>query len=204
MLASIAHAIMVAHYPEISYEHSWDGDNYSVVDDSGGRGTITFKDNYFVGALRDEKSARTDIHTALDFFTGAPNHVLELAKNETLEYLLEENEDGTISPSITTAFWGDNDTTSSVDHIEKIVQYGGYLLETQLMELDSAIESWQDYYEMTSEQVDLLKSLYDRKVNNPHGKITLSKDEVEIIGAEDPEGLSESMTSFEEIGVYYP
>lgn len=203
ILASIAHAIMVAHYPELSYEHSWDGDNYSVVDGSGGRGTITFKGNYFVGAFRIENYTRTDIPKALDFFTGAPKDVLDLAKNETLEYLLEEDEDGTTSPSITTAFWGDSDTITSVDNIIRIVQYGGYLLDRQFMIVDSAIESWRDYYEMTSEQVNLLKSLYGRKVNNPHGNITLSKSEIKIIGTESPEGLSESMTSFEEIGVYW-
>ncbi|KJD42385.1 hypothetical protein [Paenibacillus terrae] len=202
ILASIAHAIMVAHYPELSYEHSWDGDNYSVIDGSGGRGTITFKGNYFVGAFRNENYTRTDIHTALDFFTGAPKHVLELAKNDTLEYLLEEDEDGMTSPSITTAFWGDDDNITSVDNIVRMVQCGGYLLERQFMEDDSAIESWRDYYEMTPEQVDLLKSVYDRKVNNPHGNITLSKSEIEIIGTESPEGLSESITSFEEIGIY--
>lgn len=203
ILASIAHAIMVAHYPELAYEHSWDGDNYSVVDGSGGRGTITFKGNYFVGAFRNENYTRTDIPIALDFFTEAPKEVLELAKNETLEYLLEENDDGTTSPSITTAFWGDNDTFTSVDNIIKIVRYGGYLLERHLTESDSAIESWRDYYEMTSEQVSLLKSIYDRKVINPHGKIILSKSEIEIIGTADQEGLSESITSFEEIGVYW-
>lgn len=67
ILASIAHAIMVAHYPELSYEHSWDEDNYSIVDDSGGRGTITFKENYFVGAFRNDNFLRTDISTAIDF-----------------------------------------------------------------------------------------------------------------------------------------
>ncbi|GAA0135337.1 hypothetical protein YSY43_21770 [Paenibacillus sp. YSY-4.3] len=203
ILASIAHAIMVAHYPELSYEHSWDGYNYSVIDGSGGRGTITFKDNYIVGAFRNENYTRTDIPTALDFFTGAPKDVLELAKNETLEYLLEEDDDGTISPSITTAFWGDNDTITSVDNIVRMVQCGGYLLERQFTENDYAIESWRDYYDMTPEQVNLLKSIYDRKVNNPNANITLSKNEIEIIGAESPEGMSESLTSFEEIGVYW-
>ncbi|ATP40195.1 hypothetical protein CSE16_09140 [Solibacillus sp. R5-41] len=203
ILASVAHAIMVAHYPELSYEHSWDDDNYSIVDDSGGRGTITFKDNYFVGAFRDDNFLRTDIPTAIDFFTGAPKDVIELAKNETLEYLLEEDENGTISPSITTAIWGDNDTITSIDNIVKIVQCGGYLLEKQLMDSDVAIEAWQDYYEMTSEQVELLKSVYVKKINNPNGEITLKKSEIKLIGTESIEGLSESETSFEEIRVYW-
>ncbi|WP_230873933.1 hypothetical protein MKX50_13905 [Paenibacillus sp. FSL W8-0186] len=194
---------MVAHYPELAYEHSWDGDNYSVIDGSGGRGTITFKANYIVGAFRNENYTRTDIPTALDFFTGAPKDVFELAINETLEYLLDEDEDGTISPSITTAFWGDNDSITSVDNIVRMIQCGAYLLERQFMEIEYAIESWREYYDMTQDQVNLLKSLYERKVNKPYGKITLSKDEIEIIGAESPEGMSESMTSFEEIRVYW-
>ncbi|MEK4425936.1 hypothetical protein [Solibacillus sp. FSL K6-1523] len=202
ILASIAHAIMVAHYPELSYEHSWDEDNYSIVDDSGGRGTITFKENYFVGAFRNDNFLRTDISTAIDFFTGAPIDVIELAKNETLEYLLEEDEKGTISPSITTAIWGDNDTITSIDNIVRIVQCGGYLLEKQLLDSDVAIEGWRDYYEMTSEQVDLLRSIYVRKINKPHEKITLTKSEIKQIGTESIEGLSESVNSFEEIGVY--
>lgn len=202
ILASIAHAIMVAQYPELSYEHSWDGENYNIVDGSGGRGTITFKGKYLVGAFRNDDFTRTDT-PAIDLFMGAPEEVLEIAKSETLEYLLEEDEDGTVSPSITTAFWGDNNTIVSIDNIVKIVQGGGYLLERQLMESDSAFESWQDYYEMTSEQVELLKSIYDRKVNNPDENITLTKREIEIVGAESPEGLSECMASFEEIGVYW-
>ncbi len=71
------------------------------------------------------------------------------------------------------------------------------------MEKDAAIESWRDYYEMTSEQVELLKSIYARKVNNPQENITLTKNEIKIIGAENTEGLSESITSFEEIGIYW-
>lgn len=201
LLASIAHAIMVAHYPEFSYEHSWDGDNYSVVDDSGARGTITFKENYCVGAFRSEQDTRPDMPTALDFFAGAPREVLELAKTETLEYLLDQREDGTISPSITTAFWGDHDTMTSVDHIVGLVQYGGYLLDRQLMEPEIAIESWRDYYDMTAEQVNLLKSIYERKISSPHGSIVLSRRELEVIGAESPEGWRESRTSFEEIGI---
>lgn len=125
-----------------------------------------------------------------------------MAKNETLEYLLEEDEKGTISPSITTAIWGDNDTITSIDNIVRIVQCGGYLLEKQLLDSDVAIEGWRDYYEMTSEQVDLLRSIYVRKINKPHEKITLTKSEIKQIGTESIEGLSESVNSFEEIGVY--
>ncbi|WP_336047143.1 hypothetical protein [Solibacillus ferritrahens] len=203
ILASVAHAIMVAQYPELSYEHSWDNGNYNVLDSSGGRGTITFTDKYVVGAFRNDNVTRNDIPTALDFFTGAPKDVLELAKNETLEYLLEEDEDGTTSPSITTSFWGDNNTIASIDNIVRIVQCGGYIIERQFMEYDTAVESWRDYYEMTNEQVKLLNSIYLRKLNNPNGKIILTKSEIKTIGTENLEGMSESRTSFEEINILW-
>ena len=41
ILASIAHAIMVSHYPLSACEHSWEGNNYSFQDMSGIRGTIS-------------------------------------------------------------------------------------------------------------------------------------------------------------------
>ncbi|MGG4154302.1 hypothetical protein [Peribacillus muralis] len=48
ILASIAHAIMVTEYPDFFYEHSWDDNNYNVQDGQGTRGTISFKDNFFI------------------------------------------------------------------------------------------------------------------------------------------------------------
>jgi len=201
MLASIAHAIMVAHDPELAYEHSWDGQNYNVVDSSGGRGTVTFDDNYIVGAFRVEGVSRPDRPAAVDFFAGAPKEVLELAKEETLAYLLEEDEDGTVSPLITTAFWGDRGTLSSADSIVRFVRYGGYLLEEQFMDTEAAIEAWREYYEMNEAQVQLLTSLYARKIQHPEDPIALTRREIDMIGSDNPEGLSESRTSFAEIGI---
>ncbi|MED4531253.1 hypothetical protein [Metabacillus fastidiosus] len=201
MLASIAHAIMVAHYPELSYEHSWDGINYSVVDDSGGRGTVTFSDKYCIAAFRNDNVTCTECSTAIDFFKGAPREVLRLAESETLEYLLEEGEDGISNPSITTAFWADGDNVISIDSIVKIIQNGGYLLERQLTEYEAAVKSWQTYYEMTNQQVALVESIYAKKIKNPNSNILLTRRESKMIGTENIEGLSESKTSFEEIGI---
>ncbi|GEN34890.1 hypothetical protein [Aneurinibacillus danicus] len=106
-------------------------------------------------------------------------------------------------PSITTAFWGDADNIISIDNIVRLIQYGGYLLERQLMEYEAAVESWRDYYEMTNVQIDLLESIYARKIKRPDAKIILTKREIEMIGTDDPEGLSESNTSFEEIGIVW-
>lgn len=56
LIASISHAIMTNVYPELSYEQSWDGANYSIQNSSGMRGTITFENDFCVGAIRNEMS----------------------------------------------------------------------------------------------------------------------------------------------------
>ncbi|CAM3599401.1 hypothetical protein MALU111345_13470 [Marinicrinis lubricantis] len=48
------------------------------------------------------------------------------------------------------------------------------------MEYSSAVESWRDYDEMTDVQVDLLESIYTRKIKKPEAKIILTKREIKI------------------------
>ncbi|GAE90935.1 hypothetical protein [Acetivibrio straminisolvens] len=204
ILASIAHAIMVAHYPELSNEHSWDGMNYSVQDSSGARGTITFHHKYCIGAFRDEHSSRIlgRIDNSLKYFKGAPDEVIRLAEEETLQYLLDEIE-GNVFPVITTAFWGYENRLFTTDLFDDMWQNGGFLLERQVSDFDSAINEWIKYYDMSDVQVKLLKSIYARKITNPNNKIILSKDEITMIGSNDLEGLKESKISFEEINISF-
>jgi hypothetical protein len=49
---------MVAHYSEVSNEHSWDGMNYSVQDSAGTRGTITFRQDCYIETFRFNNSER--------------------------------------------------------------------------------------------------------------------------------------------------
>lgn len=201
MLATIAHAIMVAHYPEISNEHSWDGMNYSVQDSEGSRGTITFHPEICVGAFRNDNSDRTKtIIRANQYFEGASIDILKLAENETLQYLLDDI-DGKISPNITTSFWGIGEDFFSLDSFKDMYKNGVFLLERQLMDLDMAIKSWAEYYDMSLKQCELLKIIFNRKINQRTERITLSKDEMKLIGTNDRQGLRESRISFKEIGI---
>ncbi|MFJ7637794.1 hypothetical protein [Peribacillus sp. NPDC097225] len=203
MVAMIAHAIMVARYPELSYEHSWDGSNDSMIDGSGGRGTLTFTEKHIVAAFRNENIIRTDINRAVDYFKGASQEIIELAENEALQYLLMEGDDGKTIPSITTAFWGDINSVSSNDTIVKFVQSGGYLIENQLLDYTSAIDAWREYYKMSKDQIKLLESLYKRKVERKESNIVLTRNEIKVLGTDDIEGLRESQNSFEEIGIMF-
>jgi hypothetical protein len=199
ILASIAHAIMVAHYPELSHEQSWDDINYNVQDSSGTRGTITFHPNYLVGAFRNEFSEREYID-ALDYFNCAPEEVNKLAVNETLQYLLDEI-DGDTVPVITTAFWGSDDGTYSNDNFEDFIENGGFLLASQTKDIETAVIEWIEYYEMSKSQINLLCSIFERKISDPNGEIFLTESEIRMIESNDEEGINESRISFEEIGI---
>src|SRR6478609_884435 len=203
MLSSIAHAISVAQYPEFANEHSWDGDNYSVQDSQGGRGTITFNKHYCVAAFRDENSNRIDEYKdALDYLKEAPWEVQQLAESEALQYLLDEI-DGNIAPVITTAFWCIQEEVYSQDPFHVMIEHGGFLLNKETMEIESAIDELQEYHDLSEKQVYLLKSLFTRKISKPLETIVLTEEEVLMIEAEDEEALSESRISFEEIGIKF-
>ena len=201
VLASIAHAISVAHYPELSHEHSWDGLNYNVQDSSGARGTITFHPKYLVAAFRDDNSKRvTGYINALEYFKDSPEEVKMLASTETLQYLLEDI-DGKSVPVITTAFWGNREETQSQDELDAMIENGGFLLERQTTDIETAIKEWQEYHEMSDLRINLLKSIFQRKIENPSKIIILTQNEIQMIESDDEEGLNESRLSFEELGI---
>lgn len=205
MLSSIAHAIMVAHYPEVSHEQSWDGINYSLQDSSGTKGTITFHPQYCIAAFRNDNSERcrrNNLRNAESYFKGSSPELIKLARDEALQYLLE-NVDGRLIPIITTAFWGTNEEFFSTDFIEDVYENGGFLIERQIMEIEAAVESWEEYYDMSGKQIDLLMSIFKRKIANPQQTYTLSKQEIDMIECDDINGLVESKNSFKEIGIYF-
>ncbi|MEJ9115911.1 hypothetical protein LAV76_24410 [Bacillus paramobilis] len=200
ILKSIANAIFVAHAPDFSHESSWDGFNYSMQDSQGGRGTITFHPDYTIVCLQDVNSERIDEWIdAANYFEGAPSEVIDIAKEEALQYVLEEVEGETV-PFITAAFWIEESGAYSIDSFEEMEEHGGFLLEIPLLDLQSAIERLEEY-ELTEEQIELLQLVYERKIKNPNEEIMLSKEEVAMIGTDDDEGLEVCKDSFEEMNI---
>lgn len=76
---AVAHAVTVGEYPELNYEHSWDGINYCMNNSRGCRGTITFGDKYIVAVFQDV-SAKAQYQDAMNYFKDAPETIIELAK----------------------------------------------------------------------------------------------------------------------------
>ena len=203
ILTSIAHAIMVAHYPLISYEKSWDRFNFSIQDSEGIGGTVTFHDKYCIGAFRNDNSDRIGskvFKNATAYIKNAPQEVIKLSEEETFQYLLV-NIGGNVLPVITTAFWGNDNELYIEDSYSDFLRYGGELIETQAKDFHSVINVLVDDYEMSTKQVDLMKIIYARKIKKPDDKIILTKKEINMIGTDDQEGLSESLNSFREINI---
>lgn len=192
LLAAIAHAIMVARYPDMANEHSWDGMNYSVQDSFGARGTVTFHPNHCIGAFREENRRRLTaknnklvdrLHhreAAEAYFTGAPEAVSKLAREETLAYLLDEI-DGKPRPCTTTAFWSADDRLYSTDSYEDFLVCGGFLLAIQCQDAETGIQFWQEEYDMSDQQVNLLRGIFERKLRKPAEALILSEAEMRLL-----------------------
>lgn len=154
---AVAHAVTVGEYPELNYEHSWDGINYCMNNGHGCRGTITFGRKYIIAVFQDT-SVKTPYQDAMNFFEDAPEGIVELAKSETFRYVLK-NIDGEIKPYITAAFWGTWDELYSVPEYDEIMKNGAHILAVQLMEIREALRTCDDYYGLTDGQMDLILSL---------------------------------------------
>jgi hypothetical protein len=187
---------MVTEFPDFSYEHSWDDNNYNVQDGQGTRGTISFKDNFFVGGFNSNHSSIIEPNLLL---RKAPKGIKKIAEEETLQYLLEER-DQVIRPEVTTIFWG-QDAAYSYHSTDEFFINGGSLIVYQLLVTEKAKEMWIENYDMNPQQINLMNKLYDRKIKNPNILITLTKEDRAILDNNDQEGVLESKNSFQEIGI---
>lgn len=177
ILSSLTHAVAVGMYPELNYEHSWDKINYSMNDSEGCRATITFHKDYIIAVFQDSRCVNANIN-ALDFFEGAPQEIIELAKKETLQYVLD-NVEGLVKPVISSAFWGDWEALYSISSFDEIFENGAHIIETQLLPFDEAMEEWSDYYKLDEQQINFIKLLYKQKIKE--NTFTLSNDDIQYL-----------------------
>ena len=200
LMASIAHAIMTNIYPEFSYEHSWDGSNYSIQNTSGMRGTITFETDYCIGAIRDDSSdyiiSEKDIDKHIADF---PLEIVRKAYDETLRYLLLDK-NGYATPCITSIFYADDTgihfNKENTDNLKSDFE----LLEDVIVSEEFAIDLWGDYYEMDSKAIELLRSLYEIKVKDFSSKIVLSEEQIQMIPGDYIN--DECVESLEELNIF--
>lgn len=212
ILGSIAHAIFVCRYPDLSHEQSWDGSNYNVQDSAGSRGTISFAGEKFVAVFFLEGSSRNPFHSEShydlnDFLRGLPDDLQSLAQNEALQYILQEYNGSTI-PIITSAFWGDgkNYRVAAAEPWAEVFDHGAALIKNQLLNPNAALANWVTDYELKQSEVALVRALFDRKMATPNQPIEFGEHErhlwTDIALGQD--GAEASRESFAEIGIVLP
>ncbi len=200
LIASIGHAIMTNVYPDLSYEQSWDGINYSIISSSGSRCTITFESDYCVGAIRNEKSLlNVDRDAFKKYIRNFPDDVIRKAKEETLQYLLIEN-DGMLAPCVTSVFWANDCTLFFEKEYINNIKTDFVILDKIVLSKNMAINEWKNYYDMNSNAINLLENLYDLKMSSFDSKIVLSEEQIKLI----PGNIinSECIESFKELNIY--
>lgn len=202
ILASIAHAVFIADAPDLAYEHSWDGDNYSTNDGQGSRGTVAFGQEVYAAGFRNDHLALNPVD-AKQYFIEAPDQVQQTAEQETLQYLLDEV-DGEVRPVVTTVLWESEQHVFSSHPYDIMLERGADLLEVQASEYEAAIEFWEENYELTEQQLALVEKLYLLKLKDPIGRILLTEADIQSINGNDVEGIEESRISFSEIGIVWP
>lgn len=194
--AAIAHAVAVGKYPELNYEQSWDGMTYCINNSQGCRAAITFHNKYIIAVFRDNQKADRNAE-ALDFFTGAPESIIQVAKEEALQYVLEDVQ-GVAKPIITAAFWGTWEQLNSTRSFDDITENGGYIIEPQLLPYNDAVEVWRDHYDLDASQIALIKKLFDKKISSNGNPIALQDDEMQLLYGD----IEECLASLEELNFF--
>lgn len=181
LIASISHAIMTNVYPELSYEQSWDGANYSIQNSSGMRGTITFENDFCVGAIRNEMSSSiVGGEFIQECMRSFPSNVICKAYEETLQYLLLEK-DGIVAPYVTSVFWADYYALYYEEKFIDSIKEDFALFENILLPKKIAIEKWKEYYDMDSKVIELIDILYQWKMKDFLSPIELNEKQRKLI-----------------------
>ena len=181
LIASIAHAIMTNIYPELSYEQSWDGSNYSIQNTSGIRGTITFESDYCIGAIRDDSSDCIVSEDGIGkYMSDFPLKIVRKAYDETLQYLLLDT-NGYITPCITSIFYADDTDIYFDTNLNENIKSDFALFEGVILSEEKAIDLWKEYYDMDSKSIRLLRSLFQIKLKDFSSKIILNEEEIQLI-----------------------
>jgi hypothetical protein len=205
LLGTIAQAIRVMGDLTFTHEQSWDPPNYSVQNSMGARGTITFAHEKVVGVFFDEDSPRNPFATKAPYSLGEytqhmPLDIEALAQQEALQYVLEDTESGPTA-IITSAFWSTDDRLVSFEPWEQVLSNGAHIVELQFLEAREAIPRWQETYDFTDIQTDLLIAIFERRSLNVGIPIQLSNQERQAFISKGDEGYEDARDLLAAIGI---
>ena len=201
LIGSITHAVMTNVYPDLSYEQSWESNHYSIQNSQGLRGTISFEQEYCVGAIRNEKSELIDDSSLKKILANFPQFVIKTAKTDTLQYLLLTDKNGNVSPAITSIFWADNARVHYGFNNFSALQVDFHLFAPHLLSEDKALEWWKKFYDMDDEAIKLVRFLLAKKKEDFLGPIFLNQEQQRMIPGDYL--LDECAESLGELNIFF-
>lgn len=203
ILGTIAHAVWVARQPLLPAAQSWDGQNYLLDNSSGTIATVTFGNRDIFAAFFDAKSQRNPFvsgegYTIDPYLDSVPVELLSLARSETLEFMIQEY-NGADMPIITASFWSVGHNLVAAEPWVDVRENGGHILRIQLMDDENALAEWRKELQLSAQQIDLVRTLYERKRVNPDVRFTLADTEKRVLAPE--RGEVECREIFASIGI---
>lgn len=124
------------------------------------------------------------------YVTGMPPVPRQLAQDETLQCLLEED-DGEIYPVVSTAFWSVEDRLTGAEPWEDIVTHGAHIIAIEMMEIAVALPEIENDYDFSPDQIALVQSLYERRRGMLESSIILTSEERAALVSHGDDGLEE-------------
>jgi hypothetical protein len=211
VLSTIANALWAAADSRNTAYQWWDRSNYIYDTQSGGRVCIHFGPTRLVGALYEHESRRSPFgegfvpftgerYDPMAFFAGAPAEVIATAREQPLQYLLDDI-DGVVQPWVTAAFWSEGDMLTAAEPWPNVLKHGGDMLHEHLLEPHEAYLEFQDGYEFTDEQIALVQSVFERRMAARSLPLHLTDADRRIFTAEGTGGLEESRRSLAAVGI---
>jgi hypothetical protein len=204
-LATIAHAIFLLKHVELANEQSWDGTNYNIQNTQGSLGTVSFAKEGVVGAFFDLHSPRNPLTSKIAYDLNArlaemPPDLRNVAEREALQYLIQDFK-GVDVPLITVIFWEEDGKLVSTEPWSAVLGNGAHLIETQLQPVAEAIDTFRSHYDFSQTQIELLQSLFARKVAAGDAPLVLMAEDKAALSKEGSEGIEESRVLLEGIAI---
>ena len=122
---------------------------------------------------------------------------MRIAEEEALLYVLD-NINGETKPVITAAFWGTWDELCSNQSWDDILENGGYIINNQLQSHKDSLIQWDDYYGLNDGQMNLVESLFERKIIKGETEIHLDSEEMRNLYGE----IEECEESLRELNIF--
>jgi hypothetical protein len=208
VLSTIAHAIFIAHRPELANEQSWDDVNYNIQDTQGALGTVTFASEGVVAAFFDSHSSRNPAASNVPYKLSArleemPIVMQSVAEREAFQYLIQDL-NGDEVPVVTAIFWQDGERLVAAEPWNDVRRHGAHVIENQIQPADIASTAWTSHYDLSPDQTELLRSLYARKLAAVKSPIVLAREEMSELLKRGSEGIEPSRELLAGIAITLP